>query len=177
MSVDVFQAEEKADALNKELLLTKQKLVDSEDEKRRLEEESAQVRRNSQPPLPKSKLLRKTSSSWCLKYVFYFKPLVRVTDSRKVSGLLRKHIPRCLCVWDESVYLMEPTDRVTVCRFSVKPNSATPDVFLWIVRYSVCSPAVLFGGNENMQTHGRCFLVCWLISLFFKNTRLQCVVF
>lgn len=38
------QAEEKADALNKELLLTKQKLVDSEDEKRRLEEESAQVR-------------------------------------------------------------------------------------------------------------------------------------
>lgn len=38
------QAEEKADALNKELLLTKQKLVESEDEKRRLEEESAQVR-------------------------------------------------------------------------------------------------------------------------------------
>lgn len=63
MSVDVFQAEEKADALNKELLLTKQKLVDSEDEKRRLEEESAQVRPNSQPLLPKSKLLRKTSSS------------------------------------------------------------------------------------------------------------------
>ena len=41
--VCVFQAEEKADALNKELLMTKQKLVDSEDEKRRLEEESAQV--------------------------------------------------------------------------------------------------------------------------------------
>lgn len=40
----VCQAEEKADALNKELLLTKQKLVESEDEKRRLEEESAQVR-------------------------------------------------------------------------------------------------------------------------------------
>lgn len=38
------QAEEKADALNKELLLTKQKLIESEDEKRRLEEESAQVR-------------------------------------------------------------------------------------------------------------------------------------
>lgn len=44
MCVCVCQAEEKADALNKELLLTKQKLVDSEDEKRRLEEESAQVR-------------------------------------------------------------------------------------------------------------------------------------
>lgn len=43
MCVCVCQAEEKADALNKELLLTKQKLVDSEDEKRRLEEESTQV--------------------------------------------------------------------------------------------------------------------------------------
>lgn len=40
----VFQAEEKADALNKELLMTKQKLIDAEEEKRRLEEESAQVR-------------------------------------------------------------------------------------------------------------------------------------
>ncbi|ROL48538.1 Rab GTPase-activating protein 1 [Anabarilius grahami] len=40
---DLDNAEEKADALNKELLITKQKLVDSEDEKRRLEEESAQI--------------------------------------------------------------------------------------------------------------------------------------
>lgn len=40
----MFQAEEKADALNKELLMTKQKLIDAEEEKRRLEEESAQVR-------------------------------------------------------------------------------------------------------------------------------------
>ncbi|KAA8584222.1 hypothetical protein FQN60_008007, partial [Etheostoma spectabile] len=45
---DLDNAEEKADALNKELLLTKQKLVDSEDEKRRLEEESAQVRANNE---------------------------------------------------------------------------------------------------------------------------------
>lgn len=43
----VFQAEEKADALNKELLMTKQKLIDAEEEKRRLEEESAQVRGSS----------------------------------------------------------------------------------------------------------------------------------
>ncbi|CAF87455.1 unnamed protein product, partial [Tetraodon nigroviridis] len=50
--VCVCQAEEKADALNKELLLTKQKLVDSEDEKRRLEEESAQVRTLPLPPPP-----------------------------------------------------------------------------------------------------------------------------
>lgn len=39
----MVQAEEKADALNKELLITKQKLIDSEDEKRRLEDEAAQV--------------------------------------------------------------------------------------------------------------------------------------
>lgn len=39
----VLQAEEKADALNKELLMTKQKLIDAEEEKRRLEDESAQV--------------------------------------------------------------------------------------------------------------------------------------
>ncbi|KAK2491761.1 hypothetical protein MC885_005359, partial [Smutsia gigantea] len=39
---DLDNAEEKADALNKELLMTKQKLIDAEEEKRRLEEESAQ---------------------------------------------------------------------------------------------------------------------------------------
>lgn len=43
------QAEEKADALNKELLMTKQKLIDAEEEKRRLEEESAQVRSFARP--------------------------------------------------------------------------------------------------------------------------------
>lgn len=45
----MFQAEEKADALNKELLMTKQKLIDAEEEKRRLEEESAQVREPHPP--------------------------------------------------------------------------------------------------------------------------------
>lgn len=48
----MFQAEEKADALNKELLMTKQKLIDAEEEKRRLEEESAQVR--GALPLPRA---------------------------------------------------------------------------------------------------------------------------
>lgn len=61
----MFQAEEKADALNKELLMTKQKLIDAEEEKRRLEEESAQVRGAS--PLPHSsvsyKCLRVASSA------------------------------------------------------------------------------------------------------------------
>ena len=37
------QAEDKADALNKELLNTKQRLVEMEEEKRRQEEETAQV--------------------------------------------------------------------------------------------------------------------------------------
>lgn len=38
------QAEDKADVLNKELLLTKQRLVETEEEKRKQEEETAQVR-------------------------------------------------------------------------------------------------------------------------------------
>jgi len=38
------QAEDKADVLNKELLNTKQRLVETEEEKRRQEEETAQVR-------------------------------------------------------------------------------------------------------------------------------------
>lgn len=51
---DLDNAEEKADALNKELLLTKQKLVESEDEKRRLEEESAQLKEMCRRELDKS---------------------------------------------------------------------------------------------------------------------------
>ncbi|XP_051866779.1 rab GTPase-activating protein 1-like isoform X2 [Pristis pectinata] len=41
---DLDQIEDKADVLNKELLQTKQKLVETEDEKRRQEEESAQIK-------------------------------------------------------------------------------------------------------------------------------------
>ncbi|MFT7815467.1 rab GTPase-activating protein 1 isoform X2 [Arapaima gigas] len=51
---DLDNAEEKADALNKELLLTKQKLVESEDEKRRLEEESGQLKEMCRRELDKS---------------------------------------------------------------------------------------------------------------------------
>ncbi|CAL1569996.1 unnamed protein product [Knipowitschia caucasica] len=51
---DLDNAEEKSDALNKELLLTKQKLVESEDEKRRLEEESAQLKEMCRRELDKS---------------------------------------------------------------------------------------------------------------------------
>ncbi|XP_066569189.1 rab GTPase-activating protein 1 isoform X2 [Amia ocellicauda] len=51
---DLDNAEEKADALNKELLMTKQKLVDSEDEKRRLEEESAQLKEMCRRELDKA---------------------------------------------------------------------------------------------------------------------------
>uniref|UniRef100_A0A8C1XWS2 Rab GTPase-activating protein 1 n=1 Tax=Cyprinus carpio TaxID=7962 RepID=A0A8C1XWS2_CYPCA len=51
---DLDNAEEKSDALNKELLITKQKLVESEDEKRRLEEESAQLKEMCRRELDKS---------------------------------------------------------------------------------------------------------------------------
>ena len=46
---DLDQAEDKADVLNKELLLTKQKLVETEEEKRKQEEETAQVSSQSFP--------------------------------------------------------------------------------------------------------------------------------
>lgn len=39
-----LQAEDKADVLNKELLLTKQRLVETEEEKRKQEGETAQVK-------------------------------------------------------------------------------------------------------------------------------------
>lgn len=44
-----IQAEDKADVLNKELLSTKERLVETEDEKRRQEEETAQVASPSFP--------------------------------------------------------------------------------------------------------------------------------
>ncbi|XP_013923045.1 PREDICTED: rab GTPase-activating protein 1 [Thamnophis sirtalis] len=56
-------AEEKADALNKELLMTKQKLIDAEDEKRRLEEESAQLKEMCRRELDKAESEIKKNSS------------------------------------------------------------------------------------------------------------------
>lgn len=60
---DLDNAEEKADALNKELLMTKQKLIDSEDEKRRLEEESAQLKEMCRRELDKAESEIKKNSS------------------------------------------------------------------------------------------------------------------
>uniref|UniRef100_A0A673XDW7 Rab GTPase-activating protein 1 n=1 Tax=Salmo trutta TaxID=8032 RepID=A0A673XDW7_SALTR len=60
---DLDNAEEKADTLNKELLMTKQKLVDSEDEKRRLEEESAQLKEMCRRELGKSESEIKNNGS------------------------------------------------------------------------------------------------------------------
>uniref|UniRef100_A0A8C4SHU3 RAB GTPase activating protein 1 n=1 Tax=Erpetoichthys calabaricus TaxID=27687 RepID=A0A8C4SHU3_ERPCA len=60
---DLDNAEEKADALNKELLITKQKLVDSEDEKRRLEEEATQLKEMCRRELDKAESeIRKNGS-------------------------------------------------------------------------------------------------------------------
>ncbi|XP_014346117.1 rab GTPase-activating protein 1 isoform X1 [Latimeria chalumnae] len=60
---DLDNAEEKADALNKELLMTKQKLVDSEEEKRRLEEESSQLKEMCRRELDKAESEIKKNSS------------------------------------------------------------------------------------------------------------------
>ncbi|XP_041133425.1 rab GTPase-activating protein 1 isoform X3 [Polyodon spathula] len=60
---DLDQAEDKADVLNKELLLTKQKLVDTEDEKRRQEEETAQLKEVFRRELEKADLeIKKTTA-------------------------------------------------------------------------------------------------------------------
>nr|XP_012627282.1 rab GTPase-activating protein 1 isoform X7 [Microcebus murinus] len=60
---DLDNAEEKADALNKELLMTKQKLIDAEEEKRRLEDESAQLKEMCRRELDKAESEIKKNSS------------------------------------------------------------------------------------------------------------------
>uniref|UniRef100_A0A4W3J9Y4 Rab GTPase-activating protein 1 n=1 Tax=Callorhinchus milii TaxID=7868 RepID=A0A4W3J9Y4_CALMI len=60
---DLDNAEEKADALNKELLMTKQKLVDAEDEKKRLEDEAAQLKEMCRRELDKAESEIKKNSS------------------------------------------------------------------------------------------------------------------
>lgn len=56
-----LQAEDKADVLNKELLLTKQKLVETEEEKRKQEEETAQVKGVGRLPF--------TRGCWCVELI------------------------------------------------------------------------------------------------------------
>ncbi|NXY08167.1 RBG1L protein, partial [Pteruthius melanotis] len=60
---DLDQAEDKADVLNKELLLTKQKLVETEDEKRKQEEETAQLKEVFRKQLEKAESeIKKTTA-------------------------------------------------------------------------------------------------------------------
>uniref|UniRef100_H2N4M5 Rab GTPase-activating protein 1-like n=4 Tax=Pongo TaxID=9599 RepID=H2N4M5_PONAB len=60
---DLDQAEDKADVLNKELLLTKQRLVETEDEKRKQEEETAQLKEVFRKQLEKAEYeIKKTTA-------------------------------------------------------------------------------------------------------------------
>ncbi|XP_029004110.1 rab GTPase-activating protein 1-like isoform X2 [Betta splendens] len=60
---DLDQAEDKADVLNKELLSTKQRLVETEEEKRRHEEETAQLKEVFRRELEKAELeIKKTTA-------------------------------------------------------------------------------------------------------------------
>ncbi|XP_077440074.1 rab GTPase-activating protein 1-like isoform X2 [Vanacampus margaritifer] len=60
---DLDQAEDKADVLNKELLSTKQRLVEMEEEKRRQEEETAQLKEVFRRELEKAELeIKKTTA-------------------------------------------------------------------------------------------------------------------
>ncbi|KAK1805750.1 hypothetical protein P4O66_002013 [Electrophorus voltai] len=63
VSVFIYQAEDKADVLNKELLSTKQRLVETEEEKRRQEEETAQIKEVFRRELEKAELeIKKTTA-------------------------------------------------------------------------------------------------------------------
>uniref|UniRef100_A0A8C2ZWB9 Rab GTPase-activating protein 1 n=1 Tax=Cyclopterus lumpus TaxID=8103 RepID=A0A8C2ZWB9_CYCLU len=84
---DLDNAEEKADALNKELLLTKQKLVDSEDEKRRLEEESAQLKEMCRRELDKSESEIKKNGSIIGEY----KQVCTVYLKHELRNYLKTH--------------------------------------------------------------------------------------
>ncbi|XP_036700505.1 rab GTPase-activating protein 1-like isoform X2 [Balaenoptera musculus] len=60
---DLDQAEDKADVLNKELLLTKQRLVETEEEKRKQEEETAQLKEIFRKQLEKAEYeIKKTTA-------------------------------------------------------------------------------------------------------------------
>nr|XP_033772505.1 rab GTPase-activating protein 1-like isoform X5 [Geotrypetes seraphini] len=60
---DLDQAEDKADVLNKELLLTKQRLVETEEQKRKQEEETAQLKEVFRKQLEKAELeIKKTTA-------------------------------------------------------------------------------------------------------------------
>uniref|UniRef100_A0A671T628 Rab GTPase-activating protein 1 n=1 Tax=Sinocyclocheilus anshuiensis TaxID=1608454 RepID=A0A671T628_9TELE len=99
---DLDNAEEKADALNKELLITKQKLVESEDEKRRLEEESAQLKEMCRRELDKSESEIKKNGSIIGEYkqvnththththALTHSPLMKVEGCEKCSILFSK---------------------------------------------------------------------------------------
>uniref|UniRef100_A0A8C7RXM1 Rab GTPase-activating protein 1 n=1 Tax=Oncorhynchus mykiss TaxID=8022 RepID=A0A8C7RXM1_ONCMY len=87
---DLDNAEEKADALNKELLMTKQKLVDSEDEKRRLEEESAQLKEMCRRELDKSESEIKKNGSIIGEYKQVRLTILKVEGCEKCSILFSK---------------------------------------------------------------------------------------
>uniref|UniRef100_A0A8B9GN68 Rab GTPase-activating protein 1 n=1 Tax=Astyanax mexicanus TaxID=7994 RepID=A0A8B9GN68_ASTMX len=87
---DLDNAEEKSDALNKELLITKQKLVDSEDEKRRLEEESAQLKEMCRRELDKSESEIKKNGSIIGEYKQVSLQYLKVEGCEKCSGLFSK---------------------------------------------------------------------------------------
>lgn len=60
---DLDQAEDKADVLNKELLFTKQRLVETEEEKRKQEEETAQLKEVFRKQLEKAEYeIKKTTA-------------------------------------------------------------------------------------------------------------------
>ncbi|EGW04605.1 Rab GTPase-activating protein 1 [Cricetulus griseus] len=93
---DLDNAEEKADALNKELLMTKQKLIDAEDEKRRLEEESAQLKEMCRRELDKAESEIKKNSSIIGDYKQLSERLEKQQTANKVEiEKIRQKVDDC----------------------------------------------------------------------------------
>uniref|UniRef100_A0A4W6C1R7 Rab GTPase-activating protein 1 n=1 Tax=Lates calcarifer TaxID=8187 RepID=A0A4W6C1R7_LATCA len=111
---DLDNAEEKADALNKELLLTKQKLVDSEDEKRRLEEESAQLKEMCRRELDKSESEIKKNGSIIGEYKQICSQLSERLEKQQTANRGELEKIRVSCEKCSSLFNKEGRVRATV---------------------------------------------------------------
>ncbi|ELW62468.1 Rab GTPase-activating protein 1 [Tupaia chinensis] len=96
---DLDQAEDKADVLNKELLLTKQRLVETEEEKRKQEEETAQLKEVFRKQLEKAEYEIKKTTAIIAEYKQRahcpgpgFWPYLQ-GSFRKHSFLLQQYLP------------------------------------------------------------------------------------
>lgn len=83
---DLDQAEDKADVLNKELLLTKQRLVETEEEKRKQEEETAQLKEVFRKQLEKAEYEIKKTTAIIAEYKQICSQLSTRLEKQQAAG-------------------------------------------------------------------------------------------